>query len=138
MTVLCYGYWLREEGRTKQSDLRVCRIDLGTGYLMTAVFGIAMVIVGSTITVDGGGAELLVDISDRLQESLGAWGKWLFLAGTVGAVLSSLLGVWQSVPYLFADCWGLLRHRDAAAVREAVDTRSLPYRSYLVLIALVR
>ncbi len=137
LTVLCYGYWLREEGRTQQSDLRVCRIDLGTGYLMTAVFGIAMVIVGSTITVEGGGAELLVDLSNRLEESLGVWGKWLFLVGTVGAVLSSLLGVWQSVPYLFADCWRLLRRRDGAPLRDPVDTRSAPYRAYLVLIALV-
>ncbi len=137
LTVLCYGYWLREAGRTKQSDLRVCRIDLGTGYLMTAVFGISMVIVGSTITVEGGGAELLVDLSSQLEESIGAAGKWLFLVGTVGAVLSSLLGVWQCVPYLFADCWRLLRHRDAAGMPEEVDTRSMPYRSYLVLIALV-
>ena len=135
--MLCYGYWLREEGRTQQSDLSVCRIDLGTGYLMTAVFGIAMVIVGSTITVQGGGADLLVDLSNRLEASLGVWGKWLFLVGTVGAVLSSLLGVWQSVPYLFADCWRLLRRRDGAPLRDPVDTRSAPYRAYLVLIALV-
>ncbi len=47
LTVLCYGYWLREDGRTSPEDLRTCRIDLAASYFMTALFGIAMVIVGT-------------------------------------------------------------------------------------------
>ncbi|GFO81582.1 MAG: hypothetical protein A49_12090 [Methyloceanibacter sp.] len=47
LTVLCYGYWLREEGRDQPGDLRLCRVDLATGYAMTAIFGLAMVIIGS-------------------------------------------------------------------------------------------
>jgi Mn2+/Fe2+ NRAMP family transporter len=137
LTVLCYGYWLREEGLTKPSDLRACRIDLASGYLMTAVFGIAMVIVGSNVVMQGSGAELLVDVSDRLDELLGPAWKWLFLIGTWGAVFSSLLGVWQAVPYLFADCWGLLGARRGAATRVAVDTTAKPYRVYLLLLALI-
>lgn len=137
LTVLCYGYWLREEGMTSPEHLATCRVDLGTGYLMTAAFGIAMVIVGSTITVEGGGAELLVTLSQRLEAAMGSWGKWLFLVGTFGAVFSSLLGVWQSVPYLFADCWGLLRADGQAIDYHRVDTRAWPYRAYLLLIATV-
>lgn len=137
LTVLCYGYWLREEGLTKPSDLRACRIDLASGYLMTAVFGIAMVIVGSNVVMQGSGAELLVDLSDRLDELLGPAWKWLFLLGTWGAVFSSLLGVWQAVPYLFADCWGLLGARRGAATRITVDTKAKPYRVYLLLLALI-
>jgi Mn2+/Fe2+ NRAMP family transporter len=133
LTVLCYGYWLREEGLTSPSDLRVCRIDLGTGYFMTALFGISMIIVGSSISIEGSGAQLLVDLADRLEVTLGATGRWLFLIGTLGAVFSSLLGVWQSVPYLFADCWGLLSGDESADV----DTTAWPYRSYLVAIAVV-
>ena len=136
LTVLCYGYWLREEGRTQRDDLRVCRIDLATGYSVTAVFGLAMVIVGSSISIEGTGARLLVMLSDRLEEVMGPAGKWMFLAGALGAVFSSLLGVWQSVPYLFADCWGLLKGEPADAVTR-VDTRSAPYRAYLLLIATV-
>jgi Mn2+/Fe2+ NRAMP family transporter len=137
LTVLCYGYWLREEGLTDAADLPACRIDLASGYLMTAAFGIAMVIVGSNVVVEGSGAELLVRLSDRLEELLGVWGKWLFLVGTLGAVFSSLLGVWQSVPYLFADCWNLLHEgRDANRVR-AVDTTARPYRLYLCAIAVI-
>jgi Mn2+/Fe2+ NRAMP family transporter len=137
LTVLCYGYWLREEGLTKPSDLRACRIDLASGYLMTAVFGISMVIVGSNVVMQGSGAELLVDLSDRLDELLGPAWKWLFLIGTWGAVFSSLLGVWQAVPYLFADCWGLLGARRGAATRITVDTKAKPYRVYLLLLALI-
>jgi hypothetical protein len=103
---------------------------------MTAVFGLAMVIVGSSISIEGTGARLLVMLSDRLEEVMGPAGKWMFLVGALGAVFSSLLGVWQSVPYLFADCWGLLKDARPEAVTR-VDTRAPPYRAYLVLIATV-
>jgi len=137
LTVLCYGYWLREDGLTRREDLRVCRLDLGAGYLMTALFGVAMVIVGSSIRVEGSGAQLLVRLSLRLEQSLGVGGKWLFLIGTFGAVFSSLLGVWQSVPYLFADCWRLLMGHGRRPGSDAVDTKAAPYRVYLLLIATV-
>jgi Mn2+/Fe2+ NRAMP family transporter len=135
VTLLCYGYWIREEGRDSAADLRLCRLDLATGYAFTALFGLAMVIVGSTVVVEGGGASLLVLLGDRLGDSLGPVGRWLFLVGAWGAVASSLLGVWQSVPYLFADLWRLLRSSECPA-GVAVDTRRLPYRGFLVLLGL--
>ncbi len=139
-TVLCYGYWIREEGRSGSEHLRTCRIDLGMAYTMTAVFGIAMVIIGSTIEIEGGGATLLVSLSEQLAKPLGPLGKWMFLVGAAGAVFSSLLGVWQAIPYLFADCWTLVRHRPSTEGTltnpRVVDTRSLPYRGYLVALAI--
>lgn len=136
VTILCYGYWIGEEGRQGPGDIPICRLDLGLGYVMTALFGIAMVIVGSTIEVEGGGAALLVTLADRLGESLGPLGRWLFLIGAWGAVASSLLGVWQSVPYLFADLCRLLAVKSGEPLPE-VDTRRLPYRSFLVALGLV-
>ncbi|MDJ0514207.1 MAG: Nramp family divalent metal transporter [Methyloceanibacter sp.] len=135
LTVLCYGYWLREEGRDTPEDLSLCRVDLMAGYGMTAIFGIAMVIIGSNVTIAGSGAQLLVTLSDRLEAEMGHAGKWLFLAGTLGAVFSSLLGVWQCVPYLFADSWALVRGRPAEGAK--IDTASLPYRAFLLGIAFV-
>lgn len=132
LTVLCYGYWIREEGRSAPSDLPVCRLDLGLGYAMTALFGVAMVIVGSTVEVTGSGAGLVVSLADRLEASLGPAGRWTFLAGAWAAVASSLLGVWQSVPYLFADQWRLLRKSEAP-----VDTTARPYRLFLYALATV-
>lgn len=140
-TVLCYGYWIREEGRYGTGDLRICRIDLGVGYAMTALFGVAMVIIGSTIEVTGGGTTLLVDLAARLGERLGPVGSWMFLIGASGAVFSSLLGVWQAVPYLFADVWSLVRHDHQAEggldARASIDTKSAAYRGYLVALAVI-
>ena len=132
VTVLCYGYWLREEGLRGVDKLPACRFDIGLGYVMTAMFGIAMVIVGSSISVEGSGAQLLVDLAQRLETELGVAGRWLFLIGAFGAVFSSLLGVWQSVPYLFADSWRLLRGHDGA-----VTVQTPAYKFFLVCIGIV-
>lgn len=139
LTILGYGYWLKEEGRTSSEDVWLCRVDVGAGYMMTAIFGLAMVIVGSTIQIEGQGTTLLVTLSDRLGEQIGPVGRWLFLLGAFGAVFSSLLGVWQSVPYLFADCWGLIRERARHTEGESipVDTGALPYRFYLAIMGIV-
>jgi Mn2+/Fe2+ NRAMP family transporter len=94
VTVLCYGYWIREVNRTGKDDLRTCRIDLAVAYAVTALFGIAMVIIGSTIEIEGRGAGLLVTLSERLVENLGTTGRWIFLVGALGGVYSSLLSVW--------------------------------------------
>ena len=139
-TVLCYGYWIREEGRSGPGFLKTCRIDLATGYAVTAIFGVAMVIIGSTVELEGRGATLLVRLSEQLVEPLGPIGKWLFLIGAAGAVFSSLLGVWQAVPYLFADTWGLLNESgEARAGGEAaqIDTGSKTYRGYLFALAIL-
>ncbi len=139
VTVLCYGYWIREEGRTGKDDLRTCRLDLAVAYAVTALFGIAMVIIGSTIEIDGRGATLLVTLSERLVESLGPTGRWIFLIGAAGTVFSSLLGVWQAIPYLFADLWGLLRgpERQSSSGDTRVDIRSPAYLGYLAAMALL-
>ncbi len=137
LTILCYGYWIREAGRENVDQLGLCRVDLGVGYLMTALFGLAMVVIGSTIEIEGRGAGLLVQLADRLEGPLGRTGRWVFLVGAWGAVFSSLLGVWQAVPYLFADWWRLT-HAEAEGERAgAVDTGSAPYRGYLLAIAIV-
>ena len=137
LTVLCYGYWMREEGRTGVEDLWICRVDLGVGYAMTAVFGVAMVIIGSGIQIEGAGSTLLVDLAERLEGPIGPVGKWMFLIGAWGTVFSSLLGVWQAVPYLFADSWRLAQRGTAGAQGARVDTGARPYRIFLILLALV-
>lgn len=106
LTLLSYGYWIREKDRRGEAGIKACRIDLALGYVMTALFGLAMVIIGSNLTLSkapGGLANVALDLAEQLGTVLGAFGKWIFLVGFWGAVFSSLLGVWQSVPYLFAD-----------------------------------
>ena len=134
LTVLCYGYWIRESGRAGPEDLRVCRIDLGVAYLFTGLFGVAMVLLASGMDLEKGGGEgMMIQIADKLGVILGPPFRYVFLAGAWAAVITSLLGVWQAVPYLFADFWALARGRTAGAI----DGRSTPYRAYLLGLAFI-
>lgn len=135
LTVLCYGYWIREAGRTGPGDLSTCRLDLTAAYLMTAIFGIAMVVIGSTIVVEGSGAGLVVSLGERLGTTLGPAARWIFLLGAWGAVFSSLLGVWQSVPYLFADFCRMAVRSNVDIIEQAINVKGRPYRMYLYALA---
>jgi hypothetical protein len=135
VTVLCYGYWIREKGRRGVEALSTCRLDLGVGYSMTALFGIAMVVIGSTVETGGRGAGLIVNLATSLEGPLGAPGKWIFLLGAWGAVTSSLLGVWQSVPYLFSDIVHALR--GATNARPTATLEDPAYRIYLYAMATI-
>lgn len=142
VTMLCYGYWIREQGRTGPEFLRICRIDLLVSYTVTAIFGISMVIIATGMTLgEAGGTRLMVLLSERLGETLGRPVGFVFLVGGWAAIFTSMLGVWQAVPYLFCDFWGLLRRRrspgNADELRVAVDTRFWIYRGYLIALAIV-
>ncbi len=134
LTTICYGYWIREHGRTGPESLRACRIDLLAGYAATALFGVAMVIIGSRVRVEGQGAGLIIALGETLQEPLGTSARLVFLAGAWGAVFSSLLGVWQAVPYVFADYLRIVRGGPRGA---RVDVHGRAYRGYLVALAVV-
>ena len=120
LTVLCYGYWIRESGREGIESLGESKLDLGVGYAVTALFGIAMVIIGNAIEVDAKGSRLVVNLAARLEGELGATASTLFLVGAWAAIFSSLLGVWQAVPLLFADWWRATRGAPTAraSIRE--------------------
>lgn len=138
LTIVCYAYWMREEGRTEISHLKICRWDLASGYLVTAIFGMAVVVVGSAVRVPTGvgSSQLVVKLAEQLAISFGSVGtvaKWMFLLGAWGAVASSLLGVWQCVPYLFADFATQLKKQDVAGSL----TQTRYYRGYLYFMASV-
>jgi Mn2+/Fe2+ NRAMP family transporter len=139
VTLLSYGYWIREKGRRGEEGARICRIDLAVCYILTAVFGIAMVIIGSRIQLEGSGIRLAGQLAGQLALVLGPAGKWIFLLGFWGAVFSSLIGVWQSAPYLFADFLALRKHRGAEpGTLHSIDLKkTAAYRGYLVAIAIV-
>lgn len=136
LTILCYGYWIAESGRTRPRDLAPTRTDLAVGYAVTALFGMAMVVIGSTVRVEGGGARLVVELAGRLGETLGPVARYAFLLGAFAAVFSSVLGVWQAVPYLFADFLRITRRRGRGSAAH-VDTRGPAYRGYLLALAVV-
>jgi hypothetical protein len=112
------------------------RFDLASGYIMTAIFGISMVIIGSTIQVEGRGASLIIQLADKLVAEIGWLGKWAFLIGAWSAIFSSLLGVWQSVPYIFSDIIRLIKEESLKSINK-VDTKSFSYKGYLYALALI-
>ncbi len=136
LTILCYGYWIKEAGRNDRNYISIIRKDLGFGYFVTVLFGMAMLIIGSNIQISGNGADLLVNLSDNLEERFGVFVKWMFLIGAFSAVFSSMLGVWQSVPYLFADIWNMMFYSEKFSSPGEL-TASKPYKLYLTAIALV-
>lgn len=138
LTIVCYGYWIRELGREGRESLKICRLDLALGYAMTALFGMAMVIIGQHAgPFSAKGSALLVELSQDLGETIGPVARWVFLFGAWGAVFTSLFGVWQSVPYLFADFMTLSQQLESSAPRRAVDSESWEYRGYLYGLAII-
>jgi hypothetical protein len=145
LTMLCYGYWIREQGRGGPEFLRTCRVDLLVSYAVTAMFGVAMVIIGAHLSLaDDKGAGLILRVADRLGEAIGRPMRWVFLIGAWATIFDSLLGVWQSVPYLFCDFWQLSRrprriddHELGRSAATEVDTHSRIYRGYLLALATV-
>lgn len=140
VTMLSYGYWIREKGWRGGSWLPIVRRDLALGYLLTCLFGAAMLVLAAVALTgsDGmpAGSRGLVACADALEQgtadrlgaTIGAVARSVFLIGLWAAVFTSTLGVWQGVPYLFAD----FVNRRAADV----DERSWTYRGYLLYLAL--
>ena len=137
VTLLCYSYWIREKGRVGQAGLRASRFDLTVAYALTAFFGAAMVIIGSRIQVVGRGDTVALVLADQLALAFGPFGKWIFLFGFWGAVFSSLLGVWQGVPYLFADFLRLRSEAGHEGRSEADLAKTRAYRTYLVALTVL-
>jgi hypothetical protein len=135
LTILSYGYWIREAGR--DNDMRAIRIDLTAAYVMTALFGLGVVVIGSQVEVTGGGAGIVVSLAMALEAHTGAVGKWMFLLGAWGAMFSSLLGVWQGVPYIFADFVAMSKRETEEARARRVSFHSRTYNLYLAGLALV-
>jgi Mn2+/Fe2+ NRAMP family transporter len=137
VTLLCYSYWIREKGRSGREGVRQSRFDLSVAYALTAFFGVAMVIIGSRVRVEGRGDTVALILADQLARALGPSGRWVFLLGFWGAVFSSLLGVWQGVPYMFADLIHL-RRKSAKENIIAMDLgRTREYRFYLLALTVL-
>ena len=132
VTLLSYGFWMREKRWRGASWLPAVRVDLSIAYGLTGLFGAALVVLGAVVlhpsglTVEGSGAA--VQMATMLGKRLGRSGELLFLIGFWAAVATSIVGVWQGVPYLFAEFAALLRGRPPGEV----STHGAAYRGALV------
>ncbi len=149
LTLLAYGYWIREAGIRGLEHLPGCRLDLACGYVMTALFGIALTAIAAGVPISTGGEDLFHRVGERLTQRLGPVGGQLYLAGVWCAVSACMLGVWQSAPLMFADWTRLVRPARPSVAplpahhspsdSEAADglARTWTYRVYLLLLGIL-
>lgn len=150
--VLAYGYWMRERRREGMEWLAVTRVDLGSCYLISAVFGVAVMLLVGGVSREEYAAILEIPpaqlqdaprlehvfrvVAHRLEHEAGLGrAAWLFLLALAATTTSSLLGMLQSVPYFYADLIALLRGASPEVRRRMTSGSSAWYRSLLVVLA---
>ncbi len=133
LTLLSYNYWMREKRWRGAEWITGVRVDLFVGYLLTGLFGIALMLLAGVVLHPAGvrvtGSDGVLEMAGILGAKFGRPGELVFLFGFWAAVATSMLGVWQGVPYLFADYVQLLRRQEGP-----VDPRGRVYRGYLLFL----
>ncbi|MGH3504277.1 MAG: Nramp family divalent metal transporter [Nocardioidaceae bacterium] len=132
ITMAAYGYWLREKGWRTPRWLSVMHIDVGTAYVLTGIFVVAMLIIAAGILFQSGlkveGEEGLLTLGNQLDQRFGTWAKVVFLIGFWATSYTSLLGVWNGVSLFFTDWVHTLRGEPE---QQASDERSPWFRAYV-------
>ncbi len=140
VTMLSYNYWMREEGMRGSGYLSYVRGDVAVAYAFTAIFGMSIMLIANTAFFAPGvplrDAEAVPRMAAFLGTILGPFGVWAYGLGFWAAVFASLLGVWQSVPYLYADIYGVMKGLSVEARKDVTKVTSTPYRLALVFITL--
>lgn len=140
VTLLSYGYWMKEKGWEGRSRKRLIRTDLGVAYALTGLFGLAVIVLAAEVLHPAGvaveGNASATRMAEMLGTILGTWGTWAFRIGFWAAVTTSILGVWQGVPYLFCDFVGLMKRLPKRDLKTFVSTRSPWYRVFLAWLCL--
>lgn len=141
LTVLNYNYWMREERIEGPGSVRYVRMDLMVAYGVTAVLAIAVLIMANrafyVTGVELNSSTAVPQMAGMLEATVGPVGWFAYSIGFWGATLSSLLGVWQGVPYMFADMYGIVRGYGAETRNRLTQVTSKPYRIALVGMALI-
>jgi Mn2+/Fe2+ NRAMP family transporter len=141
ITMLSYNYWMREEGMRGAGYLGYVRGDVGVAYVFTAIFGLSIMLIANRAFYLPGiaitDAQAVPKMAEMLGSILGAFGYYAYSVGFWAAVFASLLGVWQSVPYLYADLYGIAKKMAPEAREEVTQVTSWPYRAGLIFITLV-
>ncbi len=141
ITILSYNYWMREEGLQGARDLGYVRGDIGIAYFFTAIFGMSILLIANQAFFVGGtrltDAQAVPRMAQMLGTVIGPIGAWAYALGFWAAVFASLLGVWQSVPYLYADYYGVMKKLPREVRSGMTRVTSRPYRLALAFITLV-
>ncbi len=154
ITMAAYGYWMIAKGWKGTGWLSMMRLDNAVGYVMTAIFVIAMLVVGANLLLGQNLTENdkgLLILGTELGSRYGDWARILFLVGFLAVTTTSLLGVWNGVSLLFTDWTRTIRLPHGAAAEVSAESlrtehstatetgyeataaeRSMPFRAYLI------
>ena len=108
------------------------RADIAIAYAFTAVFGMSIMIVANQAFHVAGvqitNAQAVTKMAETLGAIIGPVGFYAYAIGFWAAVFASLLGIWQSIPYLFADYYGLMRKysRGRGGAADGGDEHAVP------------
>ncbi len=73
VTLLAYGYWIREKGWSGTGAVGRVRLDLTVGYALTGLFGMAMLLLAAVVLGGGegmpSGSQGLVACGDAIREA---------------------------------------------------------------------
>ena len=140
VTLLSYDYWLREEGMATPQFARFVRRDLGLAYCFTAIFGISIMTMSSRAFHAAGieitDSQAVTRLAEMLGSLVGPAGYYVYSLGFWAAVFAALLGVWQSVPYLYADFYAIAKGASVEERARLTQVGSRPYRAALAYITL--
>jgi Mn2+/Fe2+ NRAMP family transporter len=138
LALASYGYWVRDKGWRSPTWVPIMRLDAGLGYVFTAVFGVAVLVIGAELLFGTGKSigdeEGLVNLAGPLGERFGTAVRWIFLAGLWAISFASVIGVWNGMSYLFADIVRTIRGIPDEEAGPYISERSPAYRSFLILL----
>ena len=137
VTLLSYGYWMREQGWSGPRRVPSARADLTVSFALVLIFCLCMMFLSTQIEWPGAildeGPRLCLLLADRIGEETGWLGRAIFLLGFWGAAFGSVLGVFHGVPFLFDD-WIHTWRRQTPTGQQGVAYRS--WAAYLTLAAI--
>jgi len=141
VTMLSYNYWMREEQISGAEQVSFVRGDIAIAYLFTALFGMAIMMTANQafyipkIAITN--AQAVPKMAEMLGSILGTFGRVAYSVGFWAAVFASLLGVWQSVPYLYADFYSIIKKMTPEERKRVTGVTSVPYRLALAFVTFV-
>jgi manganese transport protein len=145
--LIYYPYWCLEKGyarRVGPNDgspgwterargwLRILKIDASLSFVLYTSATLAFYVLGAAILHGKGlaveDANMIETLSHMYRETFGPWSLWVFLAGALAVLYSTVFGATASNARLFADgleVFGLCRYEGAEARQRMVRLGSI-------------
>jgi Mn2+/Fe2+ NRAMP family transporter len=134
-SLAAYAYWARERGWSHPSWIPMMRTDVTVGYLLTALFMVAMLIIGAELLYGTGtsisDSEGLVALVDPLEDRFGLLARWVFLIGFWAVATGAMIGAWNGGAHLFADSIRTIREVPDEQASEYLSETSPYFRGFL-------